>query len=102
MQIPKELKAIQQRVDMLISNGFSVKLYHYMGLNEELNGHKIKAETIFIFYNEHSGAYVEGRATCSKQDVFSVKKGTQIAFSRAVYLLSTLLGRKKVVKIFTS
>jgi len=100
MQVSKDLPAIQQRIDTLLSAGFEVRLQHYTDLEEELNGNDIKAETNFVIYNEHTGAYASGRATCSDKDEFCKKIGTQIAFNRTIHALSRNIGRKKVVALF--
>lgn len=91
MQVSKKLVKIQAVIDRLEDTGLYVHLAH---IN---NGDPHDTQyTVFDIDNEESTLNIHGIACCAKGDAYNKVKGTQLAFGRAMQLLSQKLGADKV------
>lgn len=94
MQVSKKLVKIQTVIDRLEDAGFSVHLAH---IND--GDPKHTQYTVVGIDHEESMIAVHGVARCAQGDAFNKVKGTQIAFGRAMRLLSQKVGPEKLRRI---
>lgn len=91
MQVCKNLAAIQDRINILESHGYHIRLVHEP---------KTTKTTTMIIDHAAEGAPFYGLSVCNPSDQFSRSIGTRYAFGRAIHDMSSRLGRDVVKALF--